>query len=33
MDVLIDSSGASIGIGMFLLFIEGKWQVLMQKRL
>ncbi len=33
LDVLIDSSGASLGIGMFILFIEGEWQELMQKRL
>ena len=33
LDVLIDSSGASLGIGLYLLFIEGKWQELMQKHL
>ena len=32
LDVLIDSSGASLGTTLYLLFVEGKLQKLMQKR-
>jgi VanZ family protein len=33
MDVLIDSSGASLGIGIYLLFLEIGWKQLRAKRL
>ena len=33
LDVLIDSSGASLGIGIYLLFVENRWKELKQKRL
>ena len=33
LDVLIDSSGASIGIGIYVLFVENRWKELKQKRL
>ena len=33
LDVLIDSSGASLGIGIYLLYVENRWKELRQKRL
>lgn len=33
LDVLIDSSGASLGIGIYLLLVENRWKELKQKRL
>ena len=33
MDVLIDSSGASLGISIYVLFVENRWKELKQKRL
>lgn len=33
LDVLIDSSGASLGIGIYVLFVENRWKELKQKRL
>ena len=33
LDVLIDSSGASIGIGVYVLFVENRWKELIHKRL
>jgi len=32
-DVLIDSSGALLGIGIYMLFVEKRWKELNQKRL
>ena len=32
MDVVIDSSGALLGIGLFRLFIEGGWKQLIARR-
>ena len=33
LDVLIDSSGASLGIGIYVLFVENRWKELKQKLL
>ena len=33
LDVLIDSSGASLGIGVYVLFVENRWKELIHKRL
>ena len=33
LDVLIDSSGASLGISIYVLFVENRWKELKQKRL
>ena len=33
LDVLIDSSGASLGIGIYILFVENRWKELKQKLL
>ena len=33
LDVLIDSSGASIGIGIYVLLVENRWKEVKQKRL
>lgn len=33
LDVLIDSSGAALGIGLYHLFIEDYWKKLVQKRM
>ena len=33
LDVLIDSSGASLGIGIYVMFVENRWEELKQKRL
>ena len=33
LDVLIDSSGASLGISIYVLFVENRWKEVKQKRL
>ena len=33
LDVLIDSSGTSLGIGIYVLFVENRWKEVKQKRL
>ncbi|PTQ85953.1 VanZ family protein [Trichococcus patagoniensis] len=33
LDVLIDNSGASLGIGIYVLFVENRWKELKQKLL
>ena len=32
-DILIDSSGAMLGTGVYLLFVENRWKELQKKRL
>lgn len=32
-DILIGSSGASLGIGMYLLFVENRWKEMIHERL
>ena len=31
LDVLIDSSGASLGISIYVLFVENRWKELIHK--
>ena len=33
LDVLVDSSGTSLGIGIYVLFVENRWKELKQERL